>query len=336
MGVIDLSEMSPPDPRQYRPGPDGLPARIVGGWVDRKVHFVDRYVHLFATGMSRRWPHRAYVELFSGPGLSWDRSHKRFIKGSPLRALDADITDYCFIDADPWAAVALHRRITSRPGLQGNVVIGDCNDAASFVREHVPANALTLAFVDPTTWQIRLDSLSQLVDGRRVDLIVTFQVGAMLRVRKLKVPALDAFFGTDEWRPIANGPPGSRLTGLLQLYNRQLMGLGYLSGAEKNAVLVKNSKHAVIYALLLFTHHNRGYDFWRKAIDVDESGQGGFWDAAWKPRREVVPRSSVELPARGFGRPAAPLLEEEGDLGDKAHVSEVSEPLSLWGPTNRS
>ena len=330
IGVLDMAQLGEPDPNQYRPGPDDLPARIVGGWVARKTHYVDRYVRLFATGMSRRWSRRAYVELFAGPGLSWDRDHRRYVEGSALRAARADFTDFCFVDSDPWAAAALDQRLRRElPGRRAVVLIGDCNEAAAFVRQTIPSSALTLVFVDPTNWQIRFGALAALVQERRVDLIVTFQYGAMQRVSGRDVPALDAFFGTSEWRAILEGPRERRLEDLLALYNRQLSSLGYLPEAHRNAVMVRNSRNRVLYALLLFTHHARGYDFWRKATEIDESGQRGFWDPDGEPAGGLgvaVPRPTIQLAAPRLRGSAAPLLEEEGGPTRQGVIAEPSGP----------
>ena len=37
-------------PVPYCDGPDGLVARVVGPWIRHKVHYVDRYAQMFATG----------------------------------------------------------------------------------------------------------------------------------------------------------------------------------------------------------------------------------------------------------------------------------------------
>src|SRR5665811_1084362 len=82
---------------QYVPAKDGLPARQVGPWVERKAHYVDYYADMFATGM-KKWPRRAYVELFAGTGVSWDYGHRVEIDGSAVRALRRDFTEYVFVD----------------------------------------------------------------------------------------------------------------------------------------------------------------------------------------------------------------------------------------------
>ena len=50
-------------------------------------------------------------------------------------------------------------------------------------------------------------------------------------------------------------------------------------------------------------------------------------------RRRLLPALGlVELAAAGFGRPAAPLLEEELDVVSLAAISKLTEPLNLDWP----
>jgi hypothetical protein len=106
-----------------------------------------------------------------------------------------------------------------------------------------------------------------------MDLLMTFHIGNMKRVAGLNVPQLDAFFGSHEWSEILDGPRDQRTVGLLQLYNKKLEAAGYLPDCWKETVPVKNARNAVMYALVLFTKHERGLDFWKKARQVEETGQ---------------------------------------------------------------
>lgn len=176
--------------RYYR-APDGLPAREVGPWVARKTYFVDRYARMFATGMKNLWARRTYVELFAGPGLSYDRARRQFIDGSAIRALDAEFTNFVFVDIDPVAVDALRERIRRRGETRpAPVTPGDCNLVVNQVLADIPRDSLTLAFIDPTNWQIQLETVRALAEARRMDLLVTFHVGGMRRVSALPVPAL--------------------------------------------------------------------------------------------------------------------------------------------------
>lgn len=251
-----------------------MPARVVGRWVARKEHYVGRYVSIFANGMRRQWDRRCYVELFAGPGLSFDKSLNEFTDGSPIRALKADLTDFVFVDSDPGATRALAKRTAiwqkDRPV---HIVTGDCNRVVDEITATMPAVALTLAFVDPTNWQVEMTTVRSLAAERRIDLLLTFHAGQMKRVERYDVPALDAFFGSDIWRAALRLPRGERSARLLSMYNEALTSLGYRPDCYRSAVPVRNSRNVIMYYLVLFTKHERGLDFWRKAIAIDENRQ---------------------------------------------------------------
>ena len=264
-------------------GPDGLDAREVGPWVHRKVHHVDRLLDIFATAMRTKWPRRAYVELFAGPGLSRDRVSGEWVVGSARRAIRYPFTDYLFVDMDPRATAALTQRLRDDgvdriPDKVVGVATRDCNDAIDAIRARIPRGCLSLAFVDPTNWQVRFDSIAHLVDGRPTDLLYTFHIGAMRRVASMPAPQLTAFFGTDRWRGALARPIEQRAQALVELYNEQLAGLGYLPTSFELAVPVKNSKGVTMYELVLFSRHQLGVKFWREAMAVNELGQRTLWD----------------------------------------------------------
>jgi three-Cys-motif partner protein len=278
-------------------GPDGLPARVVGPWVDDKVHYVDRYASIFATGMKNAWPRRGYLELFAGPGLSVVRGTDRLVDGSAIRALDREFTDYVYVDLDPVAVDALRQRIASRAlGTRRVEVLDpmDCNASVPSIRGLVPSGALTLAFIDPTNWQVRLDTVAALADHRRVDLLMTFHTGSMVRMGLVEdTSRLDAFFGTDAWRAALTRPRWEKARVLLETYNRQLEPLGYDPSCHQYAVPVLNSRGRAIYQLVLFTKNERGVEFWREAIK--RPLQETLWDE--RAVRQPVPRTTIEGPA---------------------------------------
>lgn len=264
-------------------GPDGLDARVVGPWVHRKVHHVDRLLEIFGTAMRPHWPNRGYVELFAGPGLSFDKGSGGWIEGSARRAIGKNFTDYAFVDMDRRATAALTARLR-RDGVgalkrkQVEVITANCNDVINDLRRLIPRGALSLVFVDPTNWQVRWDSIARLVDGRHTDLLYTFHVGAMRRVGGTPAPALNEFFGTDAWRQALNRPSEEKAGALIRLYNDQLATLGYLPTAVEDAVAVKNSRGVTMYELVLFSRHPLGVKFWREAKSVNELGQRSLWD----------------------------------------------------------
>jgi hypothetical protein len=113
-------------------------------------------------------------------------------------------------------------------------------------------------FVDPTAVQIEMKSLIQLVAGRHMDLLVTFQVSALIRVGMSPSKAVDDFFGTGAWRSVLPGPRERLVERLVTFYNEQLTELaGYLPGAFKNAVSVKNAKNRTLRACALLASPTR-------------------------------------------------------------------------------
>jgi three-Cys-motif partner protein len=264
---------------KYWTAPDGLPARDVGPWVARKDHYVDQQAVMFTTAMKNKWPRRAYVELFSGPGMSYDRSRRLFVPGSALRALERNFTHYAFVDRDSIATTALAERIR-RLGKDAPVIARDCNAAVADIRSVIPHNALTLAFIDPTNFQARFSTVAALVDGRPVDLLLTFHAGILPRLDHLDPKVVNLFFDTDRWHAALRVPRWERVDAMLGLYNAQLQQLGYLPSWSLR-VPVKNTKNVSMYDLVVFSKHPRGVDLWGKvASGADPSGQRGFWDAA--------------------------------------------------------
>lgn len=231
-------------------------------------------MEIFATGM-RRWPARTFIDLFAGPGRCVIRETNQFLPGSPLIALGYPFTHYLYVEKNRRAVEALDKRVAPYRHQRSVVVFaGDCNAVMGKVCEKLPPRGLALAFLDPTNWQISYDTVLALTQGRRVDLIVTFMAGMMKRVpADAEVTALDAFFGTDEWRRLK----ARTLFEFVDLYRRQLARIGYLRQPPKVEVVVKNRKNAPLYQMAFFSKSPRGYEFWDKISLVDEHGQSSLF-----------------------------------------------------------
>jgi len=235
--------------------------------------------------MKDKWAQRGYVELFAGPGLSQIRGTTEFVAGSARRAMGYNFTHYAFIDRDPRATRALDGRLNNDgfPTSKYRLLTGDCNLMIPNVRSYLPPGALSLVFIDPTAFQISMKSVIELVRERHMDLLVTFQVSALIRVGLQPSKSIDRFFGTPDWRSALEGARETGPTRLIEFYNRQLTErAGYQPGAQKNAVAVKNSKNRTIYDLVLFSRHPLGGKFWTEAARINELGQSSLWED-WDP-----------------------------------------------------
>jgi three-Cys-motif partner protein len=249
---------------------DGLPARRVGEWTETKHFYVRRYMDAFAKSM-KKWDQRVYLDLFAGPGRCFEEEPvPQFYAGSPLIALEYPFTRHVYVETDPVAAAALRQRAPSTSARPVDVLEQDCNDAVPAILKLLRADGLTLAFIDPTNWQIRYDTVAELTKDRRVDLLVTFMVGAMKRVpADAKDTTLDEFFGTDEWRRMQR----RRQFDFVGLYREQLAKLKYLPIVPKHDVRVTIGRNVVLYQMCFFSKNKFGYKLWDEITGVDEKGQ---------------------------------------------------------------
>jgi three-Cys-motif partner protein len=264
-------------PSEYVIDPvDGLPARVVREWARRKHHYLERYADIFATGM-KKFPRRAYLDLFAGPGRCFEKETGETYDGSPLIGLRRNFTDHIYVELEDKAAAALDARCSPwKRERYVTVIPGDCNAKIDEVIGHLPRFGITFAFIDPTNWQISFDTIRRLTATRRVDLLVSFFGPSMKRVAALDQPRVDAFFGTKAWQtdPRFLGPDHRpTLSGLLACYREQLAGIGYLNQISAREIEVKNSKNVPMYLMAFFSKHPLGYTFWDRITTEDEKGQ---------------------------------------------------------------
>jgi three-Cys-motif partner protein len=261
--------------REWALASDGLIAWRTGTWAKEKLFYLSRYFDIFNTGMRRKWPERVYVDLFSGAGRLFAADEE--IEGSAVLALRSGVpfTRCFFNDLEPEAVEALKKRAERIGGPAATYFSGDCNAVISRIRSMLPAGSLGLAFVDPSNWQIALDSIAELTANRRMDLVITFHVGGMKRAAAYEPKSLDSFFGTRLWRDAygrslqAGRQERSRI--LLDCYEEQLRNLGYTWVVDD--VRITNSRHVGLYHLVFASKSERGEDFWEKITARSASGQ---------------------------------------------------------------
>lgn len=249
---------------------------------------------MFATGMKNKWSRCTYVELFSGPGMSYIASQDRFFAGSALRAMNKGFTNFVFVDIDAQATTALAQRAV-RLGLPTppRILRGDCNHVIDDVVSTIPTNGIALAFIDPTNWQTHFSTIERLARYPRMDLLFTFHVGTMRRVAHLDLPALRAHFppGADLGRAVGL-PREQRIETLIDEYLAGLLPFGYQREGVK-WIPVHNSVNTLIYVMVLFSKHELGMEFWRKATAVDENGQTEMFPELWSTPKATASRPTA-------------------------------------------
>jgi len=255
---------------------DGLPARLTGQWVHGKKYYFSRYLDIMTRGVGPKWEgNLSYVDLFAGPGRSIIRGTGEEVEGSPILSLQHQFANYVFVDL-PEVLSSLRKRLQGHPKLsQISFVEGDCNTVIESVKRALPANHLTLAFVDPTGLQIQFRTIRHLVHDRRVDLLMTIQFGMGIRMNlpqyvKTEGSRLTAFLGNARWREDINS--GGLAPRILSRYLQELRGIGYQTVRERE-IDIRNDQNLLLYFIVLASRHSLGGKFWSKATQIEWSGQ---------------------------------------------------------------
>ena len=269
---------------------DGLLIRDSGPWAKEKLYYVARYISIFNNGMKNRWPLRGYIDLMAGPGRCIDRGSAEEFDGSPLLAVKAEpgFTRLVFVEADADAAAALAQRIKN-DSRRCAVVVSDCNQRSTIeeVRARIDPSMLSLCFVDNLGLNVTFETIRMLVDGNRpIDLIFTFQVNDLTRnvetaMNSPEGERFDRFFGSKRWRDVirrferGETARSDRATALADFYGSQLGSIGYTQVEQLHRIM-KNTKSAHLYLLLLASRHPKATEFFRKIAAIEHDWQRGF------------------------------------------------------------
>lgn len=255
---------------------DGLPLRDSGSWIDDKHEVLTYLTKIFSTGMKptehkRGWPHRIYLELFSGPGKCLVRDTGKEVEGSPLQVIDHEFTRFIFVDIDTSAARALQQRLAGHPNADKiEIWNGDCAEAID--RIVLPSGALTLAFIDPTgIAHAPFELIRKLRLITRCDLLINVQhaMGIKMNMHQYTPDAdidcaLTRFLGDESWKVLLGPPPPKFFADYFALYRKKLADLGFLH--SNNHVVVNMKPGLPLYLLLFASGHPRGQEFWDKAV----------------------------------------------------------------------
>lgn len=273
-------------------GDDGFVTRASGEWAKDKLWYLSRYFSIFNGGMKDKWERRVGIDLMAGPGRCHvDGKSSDQFDGSTLLAFDADpgFTAILAVEADGDNAHALEQRLKARNNIgRARVRCSDCNAPAVIAEARDLLNdGLGVLFVDTLGLSDpAFSTVAQIVDGRRVDIVVTLMVhefrrnlSAAMAGRAEHSSRFDRFFGTPEWRSrVADFEAGrypaiDEVDALTDFYLEQLQSLGYGHTVALHRVM-KNSKNAALYRLVYASRDPRGLDFWRKITQRPHSAQG--------------------------------------------------------------
>lgn len=275
---------------------DGLPSRESGEWAKEKLWYLERYFYVFNQATKKTFDKRPYIDLLAGPGRCFlkNRPEEEFA-GSPLLALtgDAPFTSVFCVEGDPKNAAALEQRIKKCDrAATATVYQGDANDATAIakVREALEGRrTLGLIFVDTLGLSdVAFSTLSEITKDRRADLIYTFHVSDVTRnigealTKQEEADRFTRSFGHSDWagawdahqRGQAGTVDGAdALTSFFEQQLRERLGYPEVTSLHR---LMKNSKNAPLYRLILASHDPLAPDLWRKISKIEPSGQRGL------------------------------------------------------------
>ena len=263
---------------------DGLPALSVSEHVKEKEFAIAHMIGIFNNGMQNKWSRRYYVELFSGPGRCVIKESGEEVDGSPILAAKskAKFTNYFLADISPDHLKTLEQRIAGL-GLRDRASLlyypGDADTIVGKLTADLPEARTTLGLgvCDPWGWDFSFETLANLTEGRRLDLIINFPTVFIKRNWRRELPQLDRFMNGKDYRQafesaMTREDPGITPTRvLLDAYEKELKSIDYKY--VRDQVGVKNSTGLPLYHLIFASKHERGSEFWDKVTKRQESGQ---------------------------------------------------------------
>ena len=266
-----------PEPWRGRKGlvvaPDGLPAREVKAHNANKAHYITGLSEITSRAMKDKWKYRAYLDLYCGPGVCWDKDTGRFVLGSPLISLNvaSRFTHYVFNDLDSDCVAALRQRVGSITTVDVAFFERNTNDrrALDEVRASIPTHyCLALALLDPQGMDLDLDTIRYLSSDRKMDLLINLPILNLWRCLQAgDTPVLDRVLGggwpeatTYDWRTAARDH-----------FHQKMTGLGYPHHKAKQ--VWSESKKSPLYDFVLYSAHELAIKFFGEATRTDATLQ---------------------------------------------------------------
>lgn len=256
---------------------DGLPTNEIGPWAEQKYQYVGMYAQLFSTGMKKKWPHRIYLDLFSGPGYARVRDTNRVVLGSPMIALSLPdrFDSYVFADENPESLDALRTRV-SRLGydVSATYIPGDANEKVGRVLEVIsktPSKSLSFCFLDPYKLNIHFETVQRIAEGRAVDFLIllALYIDANRNVSFYVADGnrtIDLFLGDANWRErwkAAEHEGDTIVEFLANEYSKRMSQIGYLPMSIERMVKIRtHDRRLPLYYLAFFSKHETGLKFW--------------------------------------------------------------------------
>jgi three-Cys-motif partner protein len=260
-----------------------------------KPHSLDKivrhnyYARVFSSAMKRRWPQRAYIGLYAGPGRAEIEGTGEIVETSAMGAirLPDPFTHYIFVDRDDRATSALSERVKMAGG-SANVSIlhGDVNEMVPQVKARLPRftrdhGLISFCFVDPFAADLRFDTIRALA-AYKMDFLILLMLGRDARTNFKQYyedennTRIADLVDDPKWREEFRHSDQRVVRFLLGKFDQAMVRLGYHSSRDELTHQVKIAgKNVFLYSLVFYSRHELGKNFWKETLSRT-SPQLGF------------------------------------------------------------
>ncbi len=266
---------------------DGLYMPSIKDHSLEKIKLHNYYVRLFSTGMKNRWPQRAYLGLYSGPGRARVKTGE-IVATTAISALQVPdpFTKYIFVDNDPKCIEALKARVRALDGDHDvSFVKKDVSEAVPAIVRKMPSYSkdkglLSFCFVDPFSAKLDFNVFRALGSRYKMDFLVLLMLGRDVRTNFQRyfsdesntriTDLIDDKSWRKEWVDRKLQPRGL-VRFVLEKFGEAMTTLGYQSTTLDEAQPIRLAHGNVLqYYLVFYSKHDRGHAFWnatRQGVD---------------------------------------------------------------------
>lgn len=252
-----------------------------------KPHSLDKiirhnfYARVFATSMKKKWPQRAYIGLYSGPGRAQIEGTGEIVETSAMSAvrLPDPFTHYIFVDRDPRCIDALgHRVAAAGLGVRPVLLTGDVNDMVPEIKRNLPRfskdrGLISFCFVDPFAADVKFSTIRALAEYK-MDFLILLMLGRDARTNFSKYfedtsnTRIAELIDCPDWRAEFRQSRLSVVRFLLKKFDDAMTAIGYYPSRDDLVHQVKIArKNVFLYSLVLYSRHKLGQDFWRETLE---------------------------------------------------------------------
>lgn len=267
---------------EYRGGlsDDGFYTPAIKPHSVEKIRIHNYYVSLFTTSMKDRWPQRAYLGLYSGPGRATVETTGEIIETTAMSAFRPryPFTKYIFVDNDSRCIEALSGRIEALDqDFDVSLILSDVGEAVPLVVDAMPSfgpgnGLLSFCFIDPFSAALDFEVIRGLGSRYKMDFLILLMLGRDIRTNFRRYlddpddPRIGALIDDPDWREDWRGRGLGRrelVRFLLEKFDTAMTRLGYQAArpSESHPIRIMG-KNVFQYSLVLYSKDELGRRFW--------------------------------------------------------------------------